>query len=247
MKIRFTTKSKKRNQPNSQAYLAKKHTVDTFQCPYCEQIITIEHNIEGKYTVICPSCEHKGIIINQDKHKSQERNTELPTPTWFYQPYLRSKIIGLLLIAIGFILLINPTPDTLKISITLFFIGGLLFTLISEKKFIILHHKKPKKTKSTTQNFINANRIFLQNNKLVVSEKITVLIITATLLLFLITNPAELEIFLVLLYLSLLIIKELIDEFTPVHVKKRLNYFIIIFFIIFVAIIAERIITILNI
>ena len=247
MKIRFTKNPNKNNQKKIPDTVRKKHVVDTFQCPYCEQIITIQHNIKGKYTITCPTCGHKGIIINEHNQKQQKTETDLPTPSWFHQPFLRSKIVGLLLIALGFILLINPTQDMLKISITLFFIGGLLFTLISEKKFIILHHNKPKKTKSTTRNFINANRIFLQHNKLVVSEKITLLIITATLLLFLITNPAELEIFLVLLYLSLLIIKELIDEFTPVHVKKRLNYFIVIFFIIFVAIIAERIITILNI
>ncbi len=247
MKIRFTTNPNHKKQPNTQKITEKKHVIDTFQCPYCEQIITIQHNIKGKYTITCPTCGHKGIIINDNNHNQQKTLTELPAPSWFHQPYLRSKIVGLLIIAIGFILLINPTSDTLKISITLFFIGGLLFSLISEKKFVILHHNRPIKTKSPTRNLLNANRIFLQHSKLVVSEKITLLIITATMLLFLITNPAELEIFLVLLYLSLLIIKELIDDLTPVHVKKRLNYFIIIFFIIFIAIIAERIITILNI
>lgn len=247
MKIRFTTKPKKNDRPKVQYETTKKHVVDTFQCPYCEQIITIQHNIKGKYTITCPTCGHKGVIINDNNQDQQKTLTELPAPSWFHQPYLRSKIIGLLFIAIGFILLINPTSDTFKISITLFFIGGLLFTLISEKKFIIMHHNKPIKTKSPTRNLLNANRLFLQHNKLVVSEKITLLIITATMLLFLITNPAEIEIFLVLLYLSLLIIKELIDDLTPVHVKKRLNYFIVIFFIIFIAIIAERIITILNI
>lgn len=247
MKIRFTTNPKQKNTKKEKTQ-PKKTVVNTFQCPYCEQIITIEHNIKGNYPVTCPNCQHKGIIINEKEEKREGLVEELPNPPWFHQPFLRSKILGILLIIIGLIILpISPTINTLKLSITLFFIGGLLFTLITEKKFVILEKYKPKKSTSTMKNIINANQIFLQRNKLVVSEKITLLIITATLLLFLITNPAELEIFLVLLYLSLLIIKELIDEFTPVHVKTRLNYVIIIFFIIFIAIIAERIITILNI
>lgn len=245
VKIKVTTNPKKKPSKKQKKNSSSQST--TFECPYCEQIITIRYEIGDTYPITCPNCGHKGLIISKKKEQVKPPEEQLPTPSWFHQPYLRSKILGLLLIAIGFVLLINPTDTMFKISITLFFIGGLLFTLISEKKFIILEKKKPKKTKSTTQNFINANKLFLERNKLVVSEKITFIIIIATLLLFLITNPADLEIFLVLLYLSLLIIKELIDEFTPLHVKKRLNYVIVIFFVIFVVIIAERIITILNI
>jgi len=246
VKIKVTANPKK-NRSKKQKKNSSSSPPTTFECPYCEQIITLRYDLDDNYPITCPSCGHNGIIINKEKDQKKPTEEQLPAPSWFHQPYLRSKILGLLLIALGFILLINPTDTTLKISITLFFIGGLLFALISEKKFIILEKKKPKKTNSSTQNFINANKIFLERNKLVVSEKITFIIIIATLLLFLITSPKDLEIFLVLLYLSLLIIKELIDEFTPTHVKKRLNYVIVIFFVIFVAIIAERIITILNI
>ena len=225
-----------------------------FQCPYCDQIITIVHDINSDYTIICPQCGHTGVIHkkseeqNKDFYDAGEKQKKLPLASWIYQPSIRAKIVGLLLFTIGALFLINPTTTNIKISIALFFIGGLPFILISEKKFIIMppteNIKNSNKTKNTP---IHSDQNFLQKNKLVVSEKITLLIITATLILFLITKPADLEIFLVLLYLSLLIIKELIDEFTPVHVKRRLNVFLVIFFIIFVFIIAERIITILNI
>lgn len=246
VKIRFTRQPKKKHVEHEKPEL-KLYSTNVFECPYCEQIITLKEDIKENYRVTCPSCGHNGIIIHKNKVAKGTTDEEFPSPSWYHQPYLRSKIVGILLIAFGFILLIHPTLDNLKISITLFFIGGLLLALISEKKLILYEKKKPKKTKSTTQNIINANRLFLHQNKLVISEKITLLIITATLLLFLVTSPAEIEIFLVLLYLSLLIIKELIDEFTPVHVKKRLNFIIVIFFVIFAVIIAERIITILNI
>jgi hypothetical protein len=244
LKIRFTRNPKKNNKEKQKTEL-KLYSTNVFECPYCEQIITLKDDFKENYRITCPSCQHNGIIIN--KKEKEKKDEELPSPSWYHQPYLRSKIVGILLIAFGFIILINPTMDNLKISITLFFIGGLLLALISEKKLILFEKEKPKKTNSTKQNFINANRLFLHQNKLVISEKITLLIIIATLLLFLITSPADIEIFLVLLYLSLLIIKELIDEFTPVHVKKRLNIIIVVFFIIFAVIIAERIITILNI
>jgi len=225
-----------------------------FQCPYCDQIITIVHNTKADYTITCPQCGHTGVIHkkpekkNKDYYAENKDQDKIPLASWIYQPFLRAKIFGLLLFTIGALFLINPTTNNIKISIALFFIGGLPFILISEKKFIIMPPTDNKiESNKTKNNELHSDQRFLQKNKLVVSEKITLLIITATLILFLITKPADLEIFLVLLYLSLLIIKELIDEFTPVHVKRRLNVFVVLFFIIFVFIIAERIITILNI
>lgn len=221
----------------------KKTKIDTFEtnifrCPYCEQIITLSKDIDENYTVDCPQCGHIGLIsknMDDTKRKEKQSNKKIKQkPNWYQQPKSRAKIIGITLIAISLILLFNPNDLNIKISITLAFIGTLLYLLISEEKIIL-------PTDSTTSS------TFLERYKLVISEKIVILIIATTLLLFLITRPENIEIFLVLLYLSLLIIKELIDEFTPVHVKKRLNIFIVVFFIIFIIIIAERIITILDI
>ena len=251
IKVNLNPKKKQYSKPHSEQ---NNQQTNIFQCPYCDQIITIIHNIKSDYAITCPNCGHVGIIHkkpetrNKDYYAENETKNKLPLASWIYQPFLRAKIFGLLLFAIGTIFLLNPTTSNIKISIMLFFIGGLPFILISEKKFIIMSPTSNiTKANKTKNNQITTDENFLQKNKLVISEKISLLIIAATLILFLITKPADLEIFLVLLYLSLLIIKELIDEFTPVHVKQRLNVFVVIFFIIFVVIIAERIITILNI
>lgn len=230
----------------------KQDTMDSFQCPYCDQIITLAHRFNEKYIIKCPTCGHIGLINREKKDKKAQTKPEYPLPTtpWIYQPFFRSKISGLILITFGFIFLFHPTISNLKISLVLFFTGGILFTLVSEKKFIILPQKTANKnlsTKKTANTVADKTHEFMQKNKLVVSEKIALLIVTTTLIIFVLTKPEDVEIFVVLLYLSLLIIKELIDEFTPIRVKKRINIFIIIFFIFFIYIIAERIITILNI
>jgi DNA-directed RNA polymerase subunit RPC12/RpoP len=230
MRLGFTLHPKKNK--------IKTYEKNIFRCPYCEQIITLFKDIDENFTVNCPQCGHIGLIskkIEDTKRKGHQTDKKIKQrPIWYQQPKGRAKVIGLTLIAISLILLFNPTDLSIKISITLSFIGALLFLLISEEKIIL-------PTESTTSS------TFLEKYKLVISEKIVLLIIAITLLLFLVTRPENIEIFLVLLYLSLLIIKELIDEFTPVHVKKRLNIFIVVFFIIFIIIIAERIITILDI
>lgn len=229
MKIRFI-KNPKKNKVTT-------YETNIFQCPYCEQIITLVKQINHNYVIPCPLCGHSGLVsIKPDaaRKKLEDTKQERSKAHWYNQPWLRAKILGLILISIGFVLLFDPSEQHLKMSIALFFIGSLLYLLISEEKIML-----PDQVITTNS--------FLEKNKLVISEKIVILIIASTLLLFLITRPGNIEIFLVLLYLSLLIIKELIDEFTPSHVKKRLNIFIIIFFVIFLIIIAERIITIIGI
>lgn len=237
MRIKFVRHPKKIESPTKQTKTITKSTT-TYQCPYCDQILTLDDEIDDSTTISCPQCHKDGLIIPTENgkrpKKTKNQRTLVSSSSWMSQPDLRSKIVGLVIIIFGFIMLINPTNTNIKISIALFFIGSLLFTLIPEKRII-----------ASTPSASTLS--FLKRNRLIISEKITLLIIIATVFLFLITNPADIEIFLVLLYLCLLIIKELIDEFTPLYMKRRLNIFIMIFFVIFIIIIAERIITILDI
>jgi len=236
VRLKFVIHPKK-NETTIQQTTTVKQMTTTYQCPYCDQILTLDDEIDDSTTISCPQCHKDGLIIptanNKTLKKTNKQKTLAPT-SWLSQPDLRAKTTGLFIIIIGFIILFYPSSTNIKISITLFFIGSLLFTLIPEKRIIA----------STPA---DSRVSFLKRNKLIISEKITLLIIIATVFLFLITNPADIEIFLVLLYLCLLIIKELIDEFTPLYMKRRLNIFVMIFFVIFIIIIAERIITILNI
>ena len=77
--------------------------------------------------------------------------------------------------------------------------------------------------------------------------EITLFIIAWTLLTFLIMGPANLEIFVVLVILALLITKEIAYDFTPTRLKNKLNVLISILLIFFVLIMADKIIDILNI
>lgn len=236
-RIRFTLhpKERKMNLQNEQ----KSHTdIKIYQCSNCNQIVTIENEHHDDFIIPCPQCGHTGIIIKKDKKNlldtSKKQRVYTPLPNWTEQPNLRARFIGTIFFILALLFMIDPTMSNIKISITLFFISGILFALISEKT-----SDKPKKMDSA--------RRLLQKIRLIPSEKITLLIITATLFLYLITISADIQIYLVLLYLCLLIIKELIDEFTPAIVKKRLNVFVMVFFFIFIMIIAERIITIIGI
>ena len=82
---------------------------------------------------------------------------------------------------------------------------------------------------------------------MLLSEKITLVIIAWILILFLITSDADLEIFFVLIFIGILIIKILTDSFTTKQFKLRMNVFISVFLIIYIVMIAQRIINILNI
>ena len=79
-----------------------------------------------------------------------------------------------------------------------------------------------------------------------ISMKITFGSIIFIVLLSLATGT-DLEIFLILIFLGVLITKTLIDEYLPISLKIRMNIFISGYFIIFIIIIIKRIINIINI
>ena len=79
------------------------------------------------------------------------------------------------------------------------------------------------------------------------SEKITLIIAIWVLLVLLITGDASLEIFFVLIFIGVLIVRELTDVFTTTDFKERMNIFIYIFIIVFIVIVGKKIINILGI
>jgi len=82
---------------------------------------------------------------------------------------------------------------------------------------------------------------------MLISEKIVLIITIWILLVLIITGDSNLEIFFILTFIGILIIRELSDIFTTISLKERMNVFIYIFIIIFIGIIGQKIINILNI
>jgi len=82
---------------------------------------------------------------------------------------------------------------------------------------------------------------------MLLSEKIALVIAGWILVVLLITGDANLEIFFILIFIGVLIIRELTDVFTTTNLKDRMNMFIYIFLIIFMVIVGKKIISIISI
>ena len=79
------------------------------------------------------------------------------------------------------------------------------------------------------------------------SEKITLIIMAWILVVLCITGDANLEIFFILIFIGVLIVRLLTDVFTTSNLKERMDMFIYIFIIIFIVIVGKNIINILGI
>jgi len=82
---------------------------------------------------------------------------------------------------------------------------------------------------------------------LLLSEKITLVITAWILVLFFITGVEDLEIFFTLIFIGILVAKILSDLYASKKFNLRMNLVIFVFLIIYVVIIAQDIINILNI
>jgi len=130
----------------------------------------------------------------------------------------QSNIFGIILLMIGILFLYNPTPLRIKIGITSILIGFFMIFMITGK--------------SKTKGFGDA-----QITLIITGWIIVMFFITAT------AKDAGVDIFLILSFLGALTIVELADEFTSAHLKKRMNVFIFLFLIVFVVLVAKKIIS----
>lgn len=81
---------------------------------------------------------------------------------------------------------------------------------------------------------------------MLMSEKITLVIALWILVALFITGNANLEIFFILIFIGVLIARELVDVFATINLKDRMNMFIYIFIIVFIVIVGKKIISILG-
>ncbi len=186
--------------------------------------------------------------------------------------FFQGNIVEIILLIIGFLFIIHPTILNLKISFTLLVIGSFLILLLYKEpgkseqsiypafKIASFNHNNPKmiyyfkeKTKIALRKRIiqkledmkNQN-INLKNIQFTVSDKITFVLIIWTIILFMITQSIPLEIYFILIFISLLSIKELTNTFTTNLLKKRINVFIFVFLMAYSYIITQKIIVIIT-
>ena len=82
---------------------------------------------------------------------------------------------------------------------------------------------------------------------MLISEKITLVIAGWILLVLFITGDSGLEIFFILIFIGVLIVRELTDVFTTINLKDRMNIFIYLFILVFILIVGKKIISVLAI
>lgn len=81
---------------------------------------------------------------------------------------------------------------------------------------------------------------------MLMSEKITLVVATWILIAFFITGDTDLEVFFILIFIGVLITRQLTDVFTTSNLKDRIDIFIYLFIILFVVIVGKKIINILG-
>ncbi len=81
---------------------------------------------------------------------------------------------------------------------------------------------------------------------MLLSEKVTLTMILLTIIFLVISWDSGLEVFVVLILIGVLILRELIESFAPNDLKDRMNFFIYTGLIIFVGIVARKIIYVLG-
>ena len=73
------------------------------------------------------------------------------------------------------------------------------------------------------------------------SEKIALAMTVWVLFALVLAMSSGLEVFLTLILIGVLIIRELTDSFTPVRVKERVDFFIYAFLVVFAIIVVRRV------
>ena len=223
------------------------------QCPTCDQIITLHDPIKKSFTLNCPSCNHPINISKKKKQVTKPKRKPFLTikiPNINLKKIIQNNLVELILIAIGLIYLIQPTMTNLKISFTLIFIATILLFLMTGEQPDSFTKKKVTtakpffKRRLHTPTIIKKIRSVKQKiGEIPLSNRISIVLIFWTLLLFVIT--ADLEIYFILIFIGVLITRELTDLYTSKTYKTRLNAYIVIFLFTYIILISQKIMEIL--
>lgn len=179
----------------------------------------LNQELENKYFEIIKEVD---LFLDQSKKKIQIN---------------RITIIGTILILIGILVFINPAYFNIKIGLTILLIGSFMVIFGSEKH--IKKTAKRLKRKNTPIKEILG--------KTQVSNRIMLILSIWILFLFTIINETQIELFFILTFIGILVVKELSDEYISSQLKMRMNAYIIVLLMIYTVIISQKIINILAI
>lgn len=112
----------------------KKTNLESFRCPKCGHVITVDSKFKYDMYFICPGCGQKNIFNLSKVQLKTEYNVSYTKKNLLSQINFDGLIIGLILILIGFLFLFIPDAFIIKISLTLFIIGIIFLLFINEKK-----------------------------------------------------------------------------------------------------------------
>ncbi len=214
----------------------------TIQCRNCQQLFTLTGPLNKTTNLECPFCKHQ---ITIKKRKQIERKD-----IGKIKHFLSDHIVELILLFIGLAYLIQPSMDNIKISFTLIFISSILLFLMTSEQPDLVNEKTPSTAKPYYKKRLHTPKIITKLVKvkerikdIPLSNRISIVLILWTLLLFVISK--EIEIYFILIFIGILITRELTDLYTTNLYKKRLNAFIIIFLLTYAVLIYQKIMEIL--
>lgn len=225
---------------------------ELIDCPYCNKIIPLPEKISDDIIINCFYCDQTFTVQSpNEKIKKTEKKTKIKKNKFIlYKPSFKAKMLSMILTVIGLIFLINPNPFNIKLSITFIIVGITIFTIVTDKKLIITSSKKIDSIEELK--LIKRPNIKKKINEFIekpfdIYDKIAISSVILVLFLFIVAGDVDIEIFLILIYIGFLMIKEFTKEYTPNSLKKRMNILFFVFLAIFIVVITKRIISILNI
>lgn len=245
-------------QKNKQKQQKKNQNAEISSCPNCNQIITFHNPITTSFTLNCPLCNHPMKDSKKKNHgvkQAQKKSKRKPFlskhfPKINLKEIIQNNLVELILIIIGLIYLLQPTPPNIKISFTLIFIATILLFLMTGE------HPESFATKkiTTSQPFFRRNyhiptllkkldMIKQKIRDIPLTNRISIVLILWTLLLYGIT--VNVEIYFILIFIGVLITRELTDLYTSKTFKTRLNAYIAIFLFTYIMLISQKIMQIL--
>ncbi len=241
------------------------------RCAYCDEIITLDQPLPPDTSIRCLYCGHenkvhlksktKASTITENKSvqpkepiepKKDEEPSEKESNKNKIKKILSDNIIELVLISIGLAYLIDPTMNNIKISFTLILIATFLLFLMTGEDETTRYTQKEYSTtdpffkrKPHIHPFIKKIRSITERLQAIpLTNRIGIVLILWTLLLFIIT--ADIEIYFILIFIGILITRELTDLYTSDYFKKRLNAYIILFLFTYIFLIGQKIIEIIS-
>ncbi len=177
--------------------------------------------------------------------KNSKRYNQKQKKTIKITKILADNIIELILLSIGLLYLTVPTIHNIKISFTLILISTFLIFLMIGKHITIPYVQKKDSTKNschTRKVQIDSFRNKIQSIPL--SNRISIALILWALLIYVLTK--DIEVYFILIFIGILITREITDRYTSNIYKKRLNAYIIIFLFTYIVLISQKIIEIVR-